>query len=305
NPSFASEEIEPLRGEILTRLRERDNNTRSVAERRFLEALFPQGHPYRRDPAGSPESIAAMSREDITGFYESAYGPAGMILAIAGDLSFDRARQAVSRVFGSWRGGPGRGAPAIPPGARPRGIVRTATPMPGKTQTDIVLGVPAVSRKAEDYYPLDFANLVLGRLGLMGRLGKNVRDEKGMAYYAYSGLSAWLWDGFWAAYAGINPANTERAVASIAEEIERIVREPITEEELEDGIRNQIGSVPLKLETNEGLASLLHDIEYYNLGADYLDKRRDILTGMTPEAVLSAARRYLDPANYVLSVAGP
>jgi len=139
----------------------------------------------------------------------------------------------------------------------------------------------------------------------MGRLGMNVRDNKGMAYYAYSSLSAWLWDGFWAAYAGINPVNVERAIESVLEEIRRIREEPITEEELQDGIRNQIGSVPLRLETNDGLAGFLHEIEYHQLGLDYLERRQKVLEAMTLEKVQAAARKYLSHQNFVVSVVGP
>jgi zinc protease len=304
-PTFPELELERLRGEVLTEIQERDDSTRSAADRLFRDHLYPEGHPYRRDRLGRTETVAALRSEDARRFYGTYYSPEGMILTFAGNVSPEAARELLERHFGGWRAAGGAGPLSVSPVVPPRGVVREQFEMPHKSQCDLVLGLPALERKDPDYYSLDFANLVLGQLGLYGRLGRSVRDEKGMAYYCHSNLYAGLWGGHWAVSAGVSPANVDRAVEAILEELRRIVEQPISEEELSQGRGSQLGSIPLRLETADGLAGYLHDIEYYDLGLDYLEQRMRIAREMTAEKALAAARKYLSTDRYVLAVAGP
>ncbi len=83
------------------------------------------------------------------------------------------------------------------------------------------------------------------------------------------------------------------------------MEQPIAEEELADCKSYLIGSLPLSLETNEGVATTLTYIERYRLGLDYLQRYPDLIGELDGEAVRAAARHYLDPDRYVLAVAGP
>ncbi len=177
--------------------------------------------------------------------------------------------------------------------------------MPDKTQSDIVLGWPAMRRAAPDFDAARLANTVLGVFGMMGRLGANVREKQGMAYYAASRLSADREPGTWVTYAGVNPANVARATRAVLDEIKRLCDEPVPTAELEDSKHYLTGSMPLQLETNDGVASLLVDIEWHQLGLDYLARYPGIINSLTAEQVQAAAQKYLDPAAYVLAVAGP
>jgi zinc protease len=148
-------------------------------------------------------------------------------------------------------------------------------------------------------------NTILGVFGLMGRLGDKVRDEQGLAYYSYSHLSGGPGPGPWRVVAGVNPDNVSRAVDSIRGEIRRICEQPVEPEELRDSQAFLTGSMPLQLETNEGVASAILTMERYRLGLDYLQRYRDLIDRVTPERVQAAARRWLDPDAYALAVAGP
>jgi zinc protease len=140
---------------------------------------------------------------------------------------------------------------------------------------------------------------------MMGRLGTNVRERQGMAYYSYSQLSADRLPGVWALAAGVNPANVERAIAAMLEEIERLRQEPIPADELEDSKRYLTGSLPLQLETNDGVAGILVDLEWHKLGLDYIQRYFDVIAGLTAEQAQAAAQNYLHPEAYALAIAGP
>jgi zinc protease len=192
--------------------------------------------------------------------------------------------------------------PDVPP---LQGQQRRDITMPGKMQADIIWAVHGLKRTDPDYYAAMMANMVLGRLGLGGRLGENVREEQGMAYYVSSGLSADLGAGPWLAVAGVNPGNVERAIESVLHEIERFVQEGPTEQELADVRSYLTGSLVLGLETNGGIANTLLAIERYGLGLDYIARYPDIINAIGAEEIRAVANAYLSTSDYVLTVAGP
>lgn len=177
--------------------------------------------------------------------------------------------------------------------------------MPDKTQSDIIVGWPAMRRLDPDFESARLANTVLGVFGMMGRLGETVREAQGMAYYAYSRLRADRASGSWAAVAGVAPGNVDRALASMLAEVERMREEEVPEQELEDCKSYLTGSLPIQFETNDGVASVLGDIEWHGLGLDYVQRYEGIIRGITPQAVQQAAQKYLNPSAYALAIAGP
>jgi zinc protease len=140
---------------------------------------------------------------------------------------------------------------------------------------------------------------------MMGRLGEVVREEQGLAYYAFSSQDADVVSGVWYASAGVNPDDVDQAVESILAEFARLGDEPVSEEELSDSQAYMTGVLPLTLETNEGVASTLLNMEWHGLGLDYLQRYNDLIYGVTPADVQRVAQRYLEPAGQTLVVAGP
>src|SRR5438128_12624814 len=100
--------------------------------------------------------------------------------------------------------------------------------MPHETWFGVAIGAVGAPRRHDDYNALNLANLLFGRIGLYGRLGRNLRDEQGLAYYAFASLDARSAGGMWSISAGVNPANLAKALASIRAEMERLRHEPFT-----------------------------------------------------------------------------
>jgi zinc protease len=147
-------------------------------------------------------------------------------------------------------------------------------------------------------------NSVLGQFGMMGRVGKSVREKSGLAYYVYSGLSAGLGPGSWSVSAGVSPANVKKAGDLIVKELKRFIKGGVTKEELLDSQANFIGRLPLSLESNGGVAGALISMERYSLGLDYYRRYPDLVKSVTPSDVLKVARKYIDPDRLVVAVAG-
>ncbi len=303
NPVFPEEEVEKVRGEILTDLQEREHDTRRMAGLRFRETLF-QGHPYGRSVDGYRETVQAITRDDLAAFHRTFYSPGRMIVAIVGAIRAEEGIEAVRRVFGDWVARRPEPAP-MPAPSRPDRWIHVHTPIAGKTQTDLVMGTVGLARKDPDYYAAALANCILGVFGMMGRLGDHVRDRDGLAYYVYSRLDAGLAPGPWSIIAGVAPEHLPRAVEGIRVEIRRLLERRVPAKELEDNKSFLIGSLPLRLETNEGIAGVLVDMELFELGLDYLERYPEIIASITAAEVQAAARKYLDPDRMVLSTAGP
>lgn len=303
-PSFPADEIEKLRGEILADLAERAHDTRRMANLAFRELAYPPGHPYAVSSIGYRETVSALHRDDLMDFYADGYGPAGMVIVVVGAVATDDVLAQIEMAFGDWEGQTYQREP-LPEVPRIDRVRSRTVVIPDKTQSDIVLGYPGPSRLHPDFLDARVCNTILGVFGLMGRLGENVRDEQGLAYYSYSHLSGGPGPGPWRIVAGVNPVDVDRALGSIRAEIRRICEEPVSAEELSDSQAYLTGSMPLQLETNGGVASAILTMERYGLGLDYLQRYRDLINEVTPERVQATAQRWLDPDAYAIAVAGP
>ncbi len=303
-PAFDEGQLAQIRAQILTGIQERKHNPRAMASLAFREMLFPD-HPYGRSLSGYEETVSGLTRADVQDFYRRTTGPTGGIVVLAGALPADEAIARLERTLGAWRQ-PEATAPALtPPVTFPAETVTRSITLPGKSQSDIVLGWPGIPRRHPDYFPVLLGNAILGQFGMGGRLGANVREKQGMAYYAYSSVEANTAYGSWSASAGVNPANVAQTLATIRSEIVRITQEPVTAEELADVQANLTGSLPLRLETNGGIAGTVLDMAWYALGLDYLLTYPEQVRAVTPDDILRVAQTYLHPDRQVVVVAGP
>jgi zinc protease len=177
--------------------------------------------------------------------------------------------------------------------------------IPGKSQSDIVMGTHGPKRNSPEYLPATLGNNILGQFGLMGRIGDVVREQSGLAYYAYSNVSAGIGPGAWYVSAGVNPSNVEKATDLIKQELKRYVDEAVTEEELTDSQANFVGRLPLSLESNGGVAGALLNIERFDLGLDYYRQYPGLVKAVTTADVRETAQKYIDPERLVIATAGP
>jgi zinc protease len=304
HPTFPPDEVEKLRGEILTDLEEQAHDTRCMASLTFDELAYPPEHPYSRSTDGYIETVSGISRDDLAGFYAAGYGPQGMTVAVVGAVETADALAQIEAAFGDWQA-PTFERASLPGAPRIAEVRQRFVPIPGKTQSDIVLGYPGPARTSPDYLEAAVCNSILGVFGLMGRLGEKVREEQGLAYYSYSRVDGGAGPGPWSVVAGVNPTSVEQATESIRAEIRRICEEPVSAEELADNKAFITGSLPLRLETNEGVARYILDMERYDLGLDYLQRYDALINAVTVERVQAVAQRWLDPDAYALAVAGP
>ena len=303
-PSLPETEIATRKGEIITAIRQDDDNPAVRASETLMAHLYPNGHPYGRRTKGTVEIVEGLTREALQRQYAARFAPSELSAAIVGDVEPPRVRAIAERVFGGWRATP-TAALVLPPVRTANNRNRTVIPMPNKAQADIAYGFTTITRRDPDYYSMWLMNVAFGQYAIGGRLGDSIRERQGMAYYVSSSFDANLAEGPLAIRAGVSATNVDRAIASIDEEIERLLADGLTGKELDESRRYLIGAMPRALETNAAIASFLQTSEFFGLGLDYDVQLPGHLRAVTLESAHAAARRVLSTRRATVVVAGP
>ena len=303
-PVFPDPEVETRRGEIITMIRQDEDNPAAMAGEGLFTLLYGDAHPYGRRPRGSVDIVERITRSTLQAFHAARFRPGALSLVMVGDVEPARAIESASRAFSSWKSAPPAGPvfPQVPPAPERR--VRVI-PMMNKAQADIAYGFTTIVRSDPAYDAYWLMNNILGEYSIGGRLGDSIRERQGMAYYVFSALDANVVPGPLLIRAGVNPANVDRALASIDQEITRMAAEGPTDQEVAESRQYLIGSMPRRLETNAGIANFLQMVEFFKLGMDYDIRVPELLSRVTRDEVHAAARAVLDPSKAAVVVAGP
>jgi zinc protease len=303
-PAFPSEQVERLRARLLTGLAIRAQDTGDMASLTFDQIIY-SGHPYSRPDDGYPQTIQSITRDDLVEFHRRTYGPEGMVIALVGAVTPQKAVEKASQYLAGWKNPAQAELPPLPALPDPAEPTSRKVDIAGKFQADLVIGASGPERRSPDYLAAALGNNILGVFGMMGRVGEIVREKSGLAYYAYSSLSGGSGPGPWYVSAGVDPSNVEKALELIRKEIARFIDSTVSDEELADSQSNFIGRLPLSLESNGGMASAILNLERFELGLDYYRRYPDLVRGITPDQVLRVARQYLSPDRLGAGIAGP
>lgn len=299
-PDFPAAVLEREKARIIAGLREAATQPESLSDKAFASALYGD-HPYGLPGDGEPETVAAITRDDLLGFYRSHYAARGAVIAIIGDITRAGAGElAESLTRGLPQGGEVVPLPAVryPESAREVKIAHPAA------QSHILLGYPGVKRGDPDYFPLYVGNYILGGGGFVSRLTEEVREKRGMAYSVYS---------YFLPLADLGPfqigLQTKReqagqALALVRETLQRFIRQGPTAKELLAAKQNIIGGFPLRIDSNGKILDYLAVIGFYGLPLSYLDDFNQQVDKVTVAQIKDAFARRIDPGKLVTVIVG-
>ncbi len=299
NPAFREEEISKKRGRILAGIIQEKEDPGSVASRAFYNMVF-DGHPYHRPVKGFAETLPEIKQKDIFSFYNRYYQPNNLIMAIAGDITRDEALSIVKRYFGKWEKRPIDFPAFASPSISDKRMVKIVDK--DITQANIFMGGLGIERTHPDYYSVRLMNHILGGGGFSSRLMNNIRDDLGLVYSIYSHFGMKVYSGTFFVNLQTKNESANQAIEEVIKEMRRIRSDMVSDEELRDAKSYITGSFPLRIDTNSKAAGILTSIEFYNLGIDYFEEFPKGINAVTKEDVLKAARKYLNPDNYILVV---
>lgn len=301
NPMFPEDEIKRKVKETKAAIEKQKEEPSVVAGKEFASLLFGD-HPYGRPTEGTAESLDKITRDDVVKFHDSHYAPNNTIMAVVGDVTEEEIISKLNSSLKDWK--TKEVVKPVFPAIKPlnQKIVKTVDKK--ITQANIVLGHIGVERENPDYYAAYVMNYILGGGGFTSRLMDNIRDNKGLAYDVHSYYSPMKYSGYFKVGVQTKNESAKVAIDEVLKEIERIRKETVTDKEIEDAKAYLTGSFPLKLDTNGKIAGMLASLEFFNLGLDYPDRYPKIINALKKDDIQKAAKKYLNPDNYILVVVG-
>ncbi|HVH55354.1 MAG TPA: insulinase family protein [Vicinamibacterales bacterium] len=300
NPAFAAQEIERQRQQMISAMKVSYEDPDYIAGTVFDRLVY-GFHPYGKPDAGTPESLAAITREDLTAFHKRWFGPNNAILAIVGDVTPEEAFTGAERAFGNWTK---IDVPATPAAQVPEPTRRVVViDRPGAVQTEIRVGHVGLPRKHKDYLALDLTLKILGGEG-GNRLHRVLRSERGLTYGAEAEINALKDAGDIVASTDTRSETTAEALRLIVDEIAKLRRERVHPRELGDAQAYLTGSFPLTIETPGAIALQVLNAVVYGLDLQDLQTYRERVNSITPEDIQRVAQLYLHPDRLSIVLVG-
>ncbi|MBI3324103.1 MAG: insulinase family protein [Candidatus Omnitrophica bacterium] len=298
--TFPEEELALQRQLILKDLDARDDDVFDVAGRLLRKTLF-TSHPYRFDPTGTRESVAALTRANCVAFAKERLVPSNLVLAVFGDVDEAKVLQQAQERFGGLPAGQAPWPQTID--AEPLQEVRKASMTMPKEQTVIFLGFRGTRMNADDRYPLELLTAILS--GMSGRLFQAVREQQGLAY-TLGAFQVAGWDpGYLVIYAATRPAEREQVLKTIREQLQLVLERGVTEEELAQAKQYLVGLHRMDLQELAGMAKRSALDELYGLGYNAWEEYEAKIGAVSVADVRKAAERYVTPSRSVEVIVGP
>lgn len=299
HPAFPGEELEKKRQDILAAIQNQEDNLARCAFQLFWSSLYP-GCPYGMDPLGTLDTVRILGREDLLAHYSKYAVGENFVLAIAGDVSAEKATEMARSLFEPLRSrGPESAVPAISPcETKPtRESIRTVSAE--KLQAHLVVGSRGTVHADPDRYALSVLDAILSGQG--GRLFVDLRDRQSLAYSVSSFTREGMQPGAVGVYIATSPEKRDHALKGILRHLRRIRDKRVSEEELARAKNYLVGAFELGLQTQSAQAALLAHDELYGLGAESYRQYAEKIQAVSAADVQRVARQYLDP-QYLVTV---
>jgi zinc protease len=299
-PRFPADAIERIRADTLASLSRQARNPRSLSGRLWMRDAF-EDHPYGTNSEGTEKSVAAITRADLTGFVASGFRRDELIIAAVGDISPDELRVVIDHVFASLPTGDAAVPVADTKPSDDGALVISRAAVP---QSVVTFGQAGPKRDDPDWYAAYVLNDIIGGGGFRGRLMKEIRDKRGLAYGVSTALTPFRHAGLILGNVASANDRVAESVALVRQEWQRMRDDGPTPVELDDAKRYLTGSFPLTLDSTQHIAAVLVQLQQDKLGIDYLDRRAELIGSVSLDEARALAKKLFDPAKLSFAVVG-
>jgi predicted Zn-dependent peptidase len=294
-PSLPDGTARAVRDFLARQVRNRGDKPYTVGLDTLLAQTFGD-NPYAWDPLGLKDSLERVDRDALVAHYRRHYVPAGLVIAVSGQVPGPEVVAEIDRLFGGMAGGPAPAPNQTPPPAP--APTREVLTVPG-AQAQILMGGLAPPMTGADFAATKVMSTVLGG-GMAGRFFSELRDKQGLAYTTGTQEPMRVEAGYFLALLGTAPENQEKAEAALRGQLERIRSEAITDEELRVAKAYVLGNLAMDRRTNARQAWYLATLEEAGLGYEYLEHYTAQVRAVTAADVQRVARRYLATPRVVV-----
>ncbi len=289
HPRLDENEINVVRAETLNSLKRREDSLSQQAFELFAETLHAE-HPYRFRTLGTPKTIQAIDRKALRAYYDRYVHPRNAVLAVVGDVDPERLLRSLEVYLADWQKPgtvelPTRGA------SFKQGQEHEATITKNKEQVHVVIGFPGIALSDPDAPALDVLTQLLS--GQAGRLFLELRDRKSLAYTVSAFTISGVDPGSWGVYIASAPDKLKQSLDGLNAELQRVLDDPIADEELDRARNYLIGSQAVSFQRLSMQASAFALDELYGLGAGNSLAYPQRIAAVTRADVERVARRII------------
>ena len=299
HPLFREEDIEKERQVIIEEI----NMSLDSPQQRvgmILDDIMWPGKPLGRDVAGSRETVNSITREQMIKQVDRFYTPANMLVSIAGDFDRDKAVELLRQAEAGWHAG---GQPEYIDSHVQQTLPQTKIEYRETEQVNLMLGIEGLSIFDPDRFALDLLNMVLGE-GMSSRLFTEIREKLGLAYDIHSYVEHFRETGSFVIQAGIDPAQTGRAIKAILEQLSA-ARDGIAEAELDKAREMAKGRMLLSMENSRNVAGWYGAQEVLTGKIMTIDEVTQIIENITPEDIRRVSSGIFLTERLNLAIVGP
>ena len=301
NANLNQEELDKLKKQTISGLASEKDDPDAIASNVRAALIYGKKHPYGE--IVTEETVEKVTLEKCKEYYATYFKPNVAYLAVVGDINLAEAKPLIEKYFGKWEKG------EVPAN-------KYKTPYaPEKTRVAVAHKTGAVQSVINITYPVNLKpgspdaikarvmNSILGG-GSSARLFRNLREAHGFTYGAYSSLRNDDLVGYFNANAKVRNEVTDSSVTEFMVELNKMVNEKVTQEEL-DGVKNYItGIFAYTLQDPQTIARFAINTEKYNLPADYYATYLKQLSEVTIDDIHAMAKKYIKPDNAIILVVG-
>ena len=299
NPAFSPTEWDRYKARTKPQFTQLRTNPAFLANEMFNKVVFGNHPASRIFPSASAIDVVTVA--DLAEFHRTRYVPDHAVLAFAGDITLDQARALATKYFGAWKrsGAPAPKVSDPAPAAAPKVYL---IHRPNSVQTTLFVGTQGLTRTTPDHTSLTVANRVLG--GVMGRLFRHLREEKGYTYGIGSNIQSSPYLGAWTASTSVRTEVTEPALRDLMAEIAEMRDKPVPAQELADSKRALVAQFALSLESPQQMLGYSLDTWELGLPANYWDTYPARIAAITADQAQMAAKKYWDPSRLQIVAVG-
>jgi zinc protease len=297
-PRFDSEPVERIRSQLLANLSRATTSPNDIANKRWWAVAFPD-HPYGRPSNGTPESISAVTVDDLKTYMRNVFARGTLTVGIVGDIDAQAAGKLIDRLFGEL---PAKTTLAAVPDVTIKGLGERVVINLDVPQTVINFGGPGVARVDPDFIAAYIVNHIYGAGSFTSRLYREVREKRGLAYGVRTTL-------YWMDHANVMAGGTAtradkagETLSIIDAEMQRLASEGPTQKELDEAKAYLKGSYALSFDTSGKIAGQLVQIQLDKLGMDYPERRNALIDAVTLADAKRVAKRLLDNKSLTVVV---
>lgn len=298
-PRFDADAIARVKAHMHSNLLRMEEQPRYLAGRALAKAVY-AGHPYENPTEGTHAGIDAIIAEDLRQHLAHYVTKGNVLMSVVGDVNADQLKALTEKHLSALPAEftPQHEVPMLT--AKSMGqteVVRRSLP-----QTVVAVAGQGIERNDPDFYAAYVLNHLLGGSTLTSKLGDEIREKRGLAYYAYTQLQVHDHGALFIGGFGTRNEQAAEALRVMMDSLRAVQDGEIEPERIEEAKSYIIGAFPLALADNDGIASMLLVMQRFKLGRDYLAKRNALMKAVTPEDIARVAKRLIKPQ--LLTVVG-